>query len=36
MKRHGKTACVIAAAIANRWVRKLFHEMKDLGLGLAG
>ena len=36
MKRRGKPACVIAAAIANRWVRKLFHEMKDLGPGLAG
>lgn len=36
MKRRGKPACVIAAAIANRWVRKLYHEMKDLGLSLAG
>jgi len=27
----GKPACVIAAAVGNRWMRKMFHEMKQTG-----
>lgn len=26
----GKPACVVAAAVANRWIRKLYHEMRSL------
>jgi transposase len=29
MRSRGKPACVIVAAVANRWMRKLYHEMKD-------
>jgi len=32
MIRQGKPKCLVAAAIANRWIRKLYHEMKPLGL----
>jgi transposase len=28
MRSRGKPACVIAAAVGNRWMRRLFHEMK--------
>lgn len=28
MKRAGKPACVIAAAIGNRWIRWLFHQVE--------
>lgn len=35
LKRRGKPPCVIAAAIANRFLRRLYHEMKPHGLGLA-
>lgn len=30
MKERGKPTCVIVGAIANRWVRSLFHEMKGV------
>jgi transposase len=30
LKDRGKPACVITAAIANRWIRGLYYEMKDL------
>ena len=29
----GKPANVATVAVANRWLRKLYHEMKPLGLG---
>jgi transposase len=32
LKAKGKPASVAAAAVANRWVRKLFWEMKELSL----
>jgi transposase len=32
MIRRGKPKCLVAAAIANRWIRQLYHEMKPLGL----
>jgi transposase len=32
MKRRGKHGSVIVAAIANRWIRSLFHEMRSMGL----
>jgi len=35
MKARGKPACVIAAAIANRWVRSLYYEMRTLGQATA-
>jgi transposase len=27
MRRAGKPACVVAAAVGNRWVRWLFHQV---------
>jgi transposase len=30
MRSRGKPACVIVAAVANRWVRGLWHELKEL------
>lgn len=30
LKRKGKPGSVIAVAIANRWVRKLYHQMKEI------
>lgn len=30
MKDRGKPRCVIVAAIANRWIRGLYHEMKGI------
>jgi transposase len=30
MRSRGKPACVIVAAVANRWVRGLWHEFKEL------
>lgn len=30
LRGHGKVACVALAAVANRWMRTLYHEMKDL------
>lgn len=30
----GKHKCLVVAAVANRWVRQLYHTMKPLGLGL--
>jgi len=35
MLSRGKAKCVIAAAIANRWMRWLYHQMKPLGLAAA-
>jgi len=32
MSRRGKPGSVVAAAIANRWLRGLFHRMKELGM----
>jgi len=29
LQEKGKKTCVIIAAIANRWIRKLFHEMQE-------
>lgn len=34
LKSKGKRKCVIIAAVANRWMRQMFHQMK--GLELAG
>jgi hypothetical protein len=28
LREKGKKSCVIVAAVANRWVRKLFHQMQ--------
>lgn len=30
LKSRGKPPCVIAAAVANRWVRRLYHQMQPL------
>jgi len=30
MSRRGKPACVVIGAVANRWTRKLFHQMKEV------
>jgi transposase len=30
LRNNGKVACVALAAVANRWMRSLFHEMKTL------
>lgn len=35
LRARGKPACLVAAAIANRWVRGLYHTMKPLGLAAA-
>lgn len=35
MRSRGKPACLVAAAIANRWLRGLYHQMKPLGLATA-
>ena len=32
MKARGKPHSVIAAAVANRWMRTLHHDLKSLGL----
>jgi transposase len=32
MIARGKPKCVVAAAIGNRWMRTLYHQMKPLGL----
>lgn len=29
LRNRGKPACVIAAAVGNRWMRRMFHEMKQ-------
>jgi len=29
LRKQGKPACVAAAAVANRWVRTLYHQMKE-------
>jgi len=29
LRANGKKTCVIVAAVANRWVRKLFHQMQN-------
>lgn len=34
MKAAKKPGSVIAAAVANRWMRRLYHEMKPLGLSV--
>jgi transposase len=34
LRSRGKHPCLVAAAVANRWVRCLWHEMKPLGVGL--
>jgi hypothetical protein len=31
LRKKGKPGSVVAAAIANRWVRWLFHQMKQIG-----
>jgi len=28
LRANGKKTCVIVAAVANRWIRKLFHQMR--------
>ena len=33
MRAAGKPGSLVAAAVANHWVRKLYHEMKPLGMG---
>ena len=32
MKRAGKPTCLIVATVANRWMRRLYHEMKGYPL----
>lgn len=32
LRAKGKQACVAVAAVANRWVRRLFHQMRPLGI----
>lgn len=32
MRKHGKPGSVIAAAVANRWLRNLYHIMKPMGM----
>lgn len=32
LRRKGKPACVALAAVANRWMRSLFHQMKTMEL----
>ena len=29
LRANGKKTCVIVAAVANRWIRKLFHQMQE-------
>ena len=29
LREKGKKPCVVVAAVANRWVRKLFHQMQN-------
>jgi len=29
LRANGKKTCVIVAAVANRWIRKLFHQMRE-------
>jgi len=29
LRANGKKTCVIIAAVANRWIRKLFHQMRE-------
>jgi len=33
LRSRGKPASVTVAAVANRWMRRLYHEMKPLGIG---
>lgn len=33
LRERGKPACVAIAAVANRWTRRLWHELKDMGDG---
>jgi len=33
LRGRGKPPCVIAAAVGNRWMRRMFHEMKQLKAG---
>jgi transposase len=35
MRARGKPGSLVAAAVANRWVRRLYHEMKQVVLPLA-
>jgi len=35
LERQGKPKCVIIAAVANRWIRGLFHRMQPAGRDLA-
>jgi len=30
LRARGKPACVTVAAVANRWIRKLYHQMREL------
>lgn len=32
LRSRGKASCVVAAAVANRWVRQLHHQYKEMGL----
>jgi transposase len=32
LRANGKKPCVIVAAVANRWIRKLFHQMREVPL----
>lgn len=32
LRARGQPVCVAVAAVANRWVRRLFHQMRPLGL----
>ncbi len=34
LSRRGKPNSVIVAAVANRWVRQLFHQLKEYGLAM--
>jgi transposase len=29
LRANGKKPCVIVVAVANRWIRKLFHQMHE-------
>jgi transposase len=30
LRARGKPVCVVVAAVANRWIRKLYHQMREL------
>jgi len=35
LRANGKKTCVIVAAVANRWIRKLFHQMREPMMDMA-